>query len=143
MQGIKRRLLHATLFEIIALALVIPAVALIFRSSMGHAGALAVGLSLAAMFWNMIYNDLYERWEARQASRERTVQRRLWHAAGFEGGLVLITVPAVAWWMQLSLWQALLADMGFVLFYLLYALAFNWGFDRLFGLPASAQASTA
>jgi uncharacterized membrane protein len=30
------------------------------------------------------------------------------------------------------------ADMGLVLLFLTYTFCFNWAFDRVFGLPASA-----
>ena len=33
--------------------------------------------------------------------------------------------------------------IGLVVFFLCYTFAFNWAFDRLFGLPASAQAVAA
>ena len=29
-------------------------------------------------------------------------------------------------------------DLGLMLFFLVYTFVFNWGFDRGFGLPASA-----
>ncbi|MCB2034668.1 MAG: hypothetical protein KDF57_15680, partial [Ottowia sp.] len=37
-----------------------------------------------------------------------------------------------------SLWQALLMDLGLLVFFLVYTYVFTWVFDRLFGLPASA-----
>jgi uncharacterized membrane protein len=37
-----------------------------------------------------------------------------------------------------SLWQALLYDAALLLFFLVYTFVFNWAFDRVFGLPASA-----
>ncbi|MNO07797.1 Bacterial Transmembrane Pair family protein [compost metagenome] len=56
-----------------------------------------------------------------------------------EGGLVLILVPLFAWWFEVSLWQAFLMDVGLLLFFLVYTFVFNWAFDQIFGLPASAQ----
>jgi len=29
-------------------------------------------------------------------------------------------------------------DLGLVIFFLVYTFVFNWAFDRVFGLPASA-----
>ncbi|WP_312379224.1 chlorhexidine efflux transporter, partial [Pseudomonas oryzihabitans] len=48
---------------------------------------------------------------------------------GFEGGLILVLVPLAAWWLSISLWQALLLDLGLILFFLPYTLAFNWLYD--------------
>ncbi len=66
------------------------------------------------------------------------VARRVAHAIGFEGGLALIMVPFMAWWMGITLWQALVLDVGLLLFFLVYTFVFAWVFDRLFGLPAAA-----
>ena len=42
--------------------------------------------------------------------------------------------------LNVSLWQALILDLGLIVFFLVYAFLFNLAFDRVFGLPASAQA---
>ena len=34
--------------------------------------------------------------------------------------------------------QAFVLDLGLLLFFLVYTFVFNWTFDRIFGLPASA-----
>jgi len=44
-----------------------------------------------------------------------------------------------AWWLDVSLWQALVMDLGLVVFFLVYTFVFNWAFDAVFGLPASAS----
>ena len=105
----------------------------------GAWGVLAVAASAIAVVWNMVFNTLFERWESRQAQRGRTLRRRLAHAVGFEGRLVLALVPMMAWWFNVTLWQALVMDLGLIVFFLCYTFAFNWVFDRIFGLPASAQ----
>ncbi|WP_438877819.1 PACE efflux transporter, partial [Bacillus cereus group sp. Bce038] len=90
---------------------------------------LSVLMSGIAMSWNMAYNWLFERWEARQHKRERTLLRRLLHALGFEGGLVLILLPLVAYWLDVSLWAALLTNLALFVFFFVYAFVFQWGFD--------------
>lgn len=87
----------------------------------------------------MVFNTLFERWERRQRQHERTLARRVAHAIGFEGGLVLMTVPMIAWWLEMSWWQALVTDLGLVVFFLFYTFAFNWLFDHVFGLPDSTR----
>ena len=64
--------------------------------------------------------------------------RRVAHALGFEAGLVVMLVPLFAWWLGVSLWQAFVLDLGLIVFFLVYTYVFNLGFDRVFGLPASA-----
>ena len=45
----------------------------------------------------------------------------------------------MAWWLKVSLLEALVADLGLLLFFFAYTVAFTWAFDRVFGLPASAR----
>ena len=106
--------------------------------SVGWPAAVSAASSAIAVAWNLVFNTLFERWEARQSVRGRSVARRVAHAVGFEGGLVLFLVPLFAWWFDVGLWQALVMDLGLLLFFLAYTFVFNWCFDRVFGLPASA-----
>ena len=85
-----------------------------------------------------MFNHAFERWESRQLVRGRSLARRVAHALMFEGGLVLMLVPLIAWWLDVGLWHALVMDLGLVLFFLAYTFTFTWAFDKLFGLPATA-----
>ncbi len=143
MQGIKRKVVYITLYEIIAIAMSTTGLALLSGNDMGHASVAAVAASAIAVVWNLVYNTLFERWEARQATRGRSVLRRVAHAIGFEGGLVITLVPLFAWWLEITLWQAFVLDLGLIVFFLVYTFVFNLAFDKIFGLPASAQAQPA
>ncbi len=66
--------------------------------------------------------------------------RRVVHAMGFEVGLVTMLVPLFAWVLGVSLLAALLLNAVMIVFFLVYAFLFNLVFDRVFGLPLSAQA---
>ena len=139
MQGIKRKVVYITLYEIIAIAMSTAGLALLSGNDVGHASVAAVAASAIAVVWNLVYNTLFERWEARQATRGRSVMRRVAHAIGFEGGLVITLVPLFAWWLNITLWQAFVLDLGLIVFFLVYTFVFNLAFDKIFGLPASAQ----
>ena len=139
MQGIKRRVVYISLYEGIAIVVASIGLALMSGQGLGHSGVLAVLASVIAVIWNLVFNWLFERWEARQAVRGRSIERRVAHAIGFEGGLVAFLVPTIAWWLDISLWQALVMDLGLVVFFLVYTFVFNWAFDAVFGLPAAAQ----
>lgn len=134
-----RRVLQAVLYETFAILFVGPVLGWAFDEPMGSSLALAVLLSTIALTWNFVFNGLFERWEARQPRRGRDWRRRLAHGAGFEGGLTLLLVPVMAWWLQTTPWQAFLANLGLLLFFFVYAIGFTWAFDRVFGLPASAR----
>jgi len=137
LQGAKRRVVFVCLYEAIAIACA-SFLFMVTGQSAGHSGGMAVAASALAIVWNVGFNHLFERWEARQRVRGRSVARRVAHALGFEGGLALMLIPLMAWWFGVSLWQATLMEAGLLAFFLLYTYAFNWCFDRCFGLPASA-----
>lgn len=138
LQGWRRRLVFVSCYEGLAIVCSSWGLAQMSGDGLGHAGVMGVASSAIAVLWNLVFNALFERWEARQAVRGRSFARRAAHAVGFEGGLLLFFVPLFAWWFEVSLWQSLVMDVGLLVFFLLYTLVFNWVFDRLFGLPASA-----
>ncbi|MBL7087617.1 PACE efflux transporter [Acidovorax sp.] len=143
MQGVRRRVLYVTLYELIAIVVATFGLAVLTGQSAAHSGVASVAASVIAVAWNLLFNWVFERWEARQAVRGRTVWRRMAHAVGFEGGLVFTLVPLFAWWFDVTLWQAFVMDLALIVFFLVYTFVFNWGFDRVFGLPASAQPAAA
>ncbi|MFT4267720.1 MAG: PACE efflux transporter [Xenophilus sp.] len=138
MQGIQRKITYVLLYEGLAIVCASTGLAVTSESGLMKAGAASVMASAIAVAWNFAFNGVFEWWEARQAVRGRSVGRRVAHALGFEGGLGLILIPVFAWWLDVSLQQALAMEAGLMLFFLVYTFGFNWGFDRLFGLPASA-----
>ncbi len=141
LQGIWRRVVYISLYEVLAIALAGLGLMLMSGESLVASGALATATSAVAVVWNLVFNSLFERWEARQQVKGRSVKRRVAHAVVFEAGLVLMLVPLIAWWLGIGLWQALVMDLALVVFFLVYTFAFNWAFDAVFGLPASAQAA--
>ncbi|MBN5284492.1 PACE efflux transporter [Serratia ureilytica] len=138
MQGVKRKLVYVTAYEIIGMAISALGLALLSGHAPSSTGPLAVVITTIAVSWNFIYNYVFEWWESRQASRARTLKRRILHAVGFQLTLVVYLIPLIAWWMCITLWQALLLDMALIVIIPCYTFVFNWAFDKLFGLPASA-----
>jgi uncharacterized membrane protein len=124
------RIVHAVLYEVCAMALLVPLGSWLLGHSPAQMGVLAIMLSTLAMSWNMLFGALFERLE-RHYGWQRTPAVRTLHAILFEGGLVFICVPVVAWWMQVSYWEALLLDIGILLFFLPYTYVFNWIYDHL------------
>lgn len=143
MQGIWRRVVYISLYEVVAIALAGWGLMLMSGESLLDSGALAIATSSVAVVWNLVFNTFFERWEARQTTTGRSVKRRVLHAVSFEIGLVVMLVPLIAWWLGVSLWQALVMDLALVVFFLVYTFAFNWAFDEVFGLPASASGGVA
>jgi len=138
MQGLRRRVVYVGLYELIAILLSAVLLALMSRTGAWDSLGLALAASALAIVWNLVFNSLFERWEASRSQRGRSLGVRLLHALGFEGGLLVFLIPLVAWWYGVSFWQALLMDLGLLVFFLVYTFVFNWVFDQVFGLPASA-----
>lgn len=133
-----RRVIQAVLYELFAIAFVSPTFSLVFDEPAMSSVALAIVLSSIALTWNYLFNTMFERWEARQATKGRSFRRRLAHGIGFEGGLVVILVPVMALWLGITPFAAFVTNLGLLAFFFVYAIAFTWAFDRVFGLPASA-----
>ncbi|SSV41480.1 Transmembrane pair [Acinetobacter nosocomialis] len=142
MQGLKRRIVYVSSYEIIGMVISSVGLALLAGDSVEHTGPLSVMITTIAVTWNFIYNILYEKWEARQKNKSRTVKRRIAHAIGFQITLVMFLIPLIAWWMDISLVAAFWLDVAFIIIIPIYTFIFNWTFDKLFGLPASAQVNT-
>ena len=87
-------------------------------------------------------NSSYDWIEGRLTGR--TADRRPWplrilHAAGFEGGLLLMTLPVIVWWTTMGWIEALVADLGLAAAYTAYAFVFNVAYDRLFPIEPRAH----
>ena len=142
LQGPKRRILYVGLYEIIAI-IVSSLIFMAIGQKASDSGVMAVAASVIAICWNLSFNHLFEKWESRQSVKGRSLMRRVVHAIGFEGGIAAMLIPLMAWWFGISLWEAAVMEAGLLVFFMVYTFAFNWAFDRIFGLPASAQAVAA
>ena len=131
------RLRNILLFELIGLILVSPLASWITGHGVGETGILVLIISLIAMIWNGLFNHGFDQTELAYGGHlsTRGWGVRILHAALFELGLVLATVPLIAWWLKMGLWHAVLLDAGFMVFYLCYALLFNRVYDHFYPLP--------
>jgi uncharacterized membrane protein len=135
MRTLRDRLRHALSFEIIGLLLVTPLGALAFHMPIHDIGVVALVGATIATAWNYVYNlgfdHLLQHWRGTTA---KTLPIRVAHALVFEAGLLMFLLPFVAWYLGIGLWEALVMDIAFALFYVVYAFCFNWAYDRLFPL---------
>ena len=136
-----RRVLQAVLYEVGAIAFVGPVLGFAFGKPATSTFLLAVVLSTIALCWNYVFNALFERWESRQVVKRRSFARRLAHGTGFEGGLTVLLVPVMAFWLDTTFLAAFVANLGLLAFFFVYAIGYTWAFDRIFGLPQSALAA--
>lgn len=139
MQGVTRRITYVALFEVVAIILTTFGLTHVSGRDVGQSGLVATAVSFLAIVWNLGYNILFEHIESKCAGGGRSLRSRTVHAIGFELGLAMMTVPTLAVLLRIGLWNALLTNMGLMLFFMIYTFVFSLAFDRVFGLPLSAQ----
>jgi uncharacterized membrane protein len=139
MRTFRDRLRHALSFEIIALVIITPLGAWAFGIPLGSIGFVAVVSATIATAWTYLYNLVFDHALLRFAGDVRkSVPMRIVHALLFEAGLLLVLLPFIAWYLQVSLLDAFLMDLSFAVFYLGYTFVFNWLYDLVFPLPSSS-----
>lgn len=126
----KRRLVHALSYEIILLVIIAVALSFIFDMPMEVTGGLGVAMAVTSVLWNMVFNHYFEKFEQKRQLK-RTVKVRILHAIGFEGGLLLVTIPMVAYAMQMTIVQAIILDFSLTMCILVYTFIFQWCYDML------------
>ncbi|TWF53171.1 PACE efflux transporter [Neorhizobium alkalisoli] len=136
MRSTRDRIRHAIGFELIGLLIIIPLGSLAFHIPASDIGIVGIVSATIATIWNYLYNlgfDRLMRWKTGGTLKTPIV--RVLHAILFEAGLLVILLPFMAWKLGISLTEALVMDIAFALFYVVYAFVFNWAYDRLFPLP--------
>ncbi|TXM94587.1 PACE efflux transporter [Methylobacterium sp. WL103] len=135
MRTTRDRIRHAILFEAIGLALVIPLGSTLFGLPASDMGVIGVGSALVAMAWNYVYNLGFDRALQRLTGHTRKgLLLRVGHAVLFEAGLLVILLPPIAWYLGISLVEALVMDLAIAGFYVAYAFLFNLAYDWAFPL---------
>lgn len=135
LRSLPDRVRQIVLFEVGGLLLITPPFAWASGVPASESLGLLAVLAAIAALWNGAYNTGFDWIEGRRTGRtadRRPFAVRCLHACGFEGGLLLLTLPVIVWWTALPWIDALIADIGLALAYTAYALLFNLGYDRLF-----------
>ncbi len=136
MRKTKDRIRHALSFEIVGLLLITPAGSWAFGHPILDIGAVAIVGATIATLWNYFYNLIFDLTMLRlRGGVRKSVATRILHAILFEAGLLLILLPFIAWYLGISLIQALVMDISFAAFYLVYTFIFNWAYDIAFPIP--------
>ncbi|WP_417519710.1 PACE efflux transporter [Marinobacter sp.] len=134
------RIRQAVSFEVIGLLISVPLAAFAFGYSLEKTGVLGlIGATLATV-WNYVFNLGFDHTLKRlTGSTRKSIKVRVLHAFSFELGLLIAFLPIIAWWMGIGLLEALLVDVSFALFYLVYAFVFTWCYDTVFPDPDTAK----
>ncbi|ABI61283.1 putative membrane spanning protein [Granulibacter bethesdensis CGDNIH1] len=127
------RIRHAILFEVIGLLLLIPIGHAVLGVDTGTFGSLSVIVAVTAAIWAYLFNLGFDQVMLRlTGSTRKNTAVRVLHAALFEGGMLAMFLPLTAWYLSMSLWAALMTDIGISGFYFVYAFAYNWIYDQVF-----------
>ncbi|MHC8319179.1 multidrug/biocide efflux PACE transporter [Pseudomonas sp. GB2N2] len=127
-KSITERIFQAIGFELLAILICTPLLAWIMDKPMLEMGVVTVVIAALALAWNVVFNGIFDRVLQRFAIAHNA-WTRVAHALMFEGGLVAVGVPLIAWWLSISLWQAFLLDAGVLLFFLPYTYVYHWVYD--------------
>lgn len=126
----KRRIIHALTYEVILLVIIAVVLSYVFEAPMEVTGTLGIAMAVTSVVWNMVFNHMFEKYE-RKHKLKRTVKVRIVHAIGFEGGLMLATIPMIAYLLKLTLLDAIMLDFSLTLCILVYTFIFQWCFDHI------------
>ncbi|MGY8526119.1 PACE efflux transporter [Paracidovorax citrulli] len=142
MRGTLDRIRHTVGFELIGLVIFAPLGSLVFGYELHQMGIIAAVASLIAALWNYVYNLMFDRAMVRITGQVRKSTRvRVLHALLFELGLLVVFLPMVAWYLKISLLDALIMDLAVAAFYVVYAFVYNWLYDIVFPIPAREEAA--
>lgn len=126
----RERIIHSVLFEVFALCTLLPFGALLAGIDMTNIISLAIALAVTSMCWNFIYNLLFDKYFGNNKI-DRSLVLRIGHAILFELGLLGVTLPAIMWVLDMSFINALIMDIGLIIFFLIFAVVFNWSYDHI------------
>ncbi len=136
------RIFHSILFEVIALIIMTFLAVFITGKNPFAMVGLAITLSLIAMVWNYIYNQIFDRiYGTNRLSR--SLKLRIFHGSCFEFGMMVFSFPLLMMFLNKDLLTVFMLDIGTVVFFLIYAVIFNWIYDiiRSLILPYNSQVS--
>ena len=135
LRSFRDRLRQIALFEAGGLLMITPPYVWLTGQPGGESIVLMAALALLAATWNGIYNTAFDWIEGRLTGRSADLRPwsvRAFHAAGFELGILLMSLPLIVFWTDMSWTAALLADLGLAVAYVAYAFVFNLAYDKAF-----------
>lgn len=128
--SITGRILHAVLYEVFALLSIAVLLPLISHVDVQKSLALGVFFSIVAMLWNVVFNAAFDWYlDKIRNNTDKSFAVRVVHALLFEGSLVALTLPVLAWALQLTLWEAVKLEAVLIVFITVYTFVFNLAFD--------------
>ena len=126
----KERLIHSIMFEFMLVIIFTFVLKYITSQDVTKVFTLVILLSLTAVVWNFIFNWIFDKYVTGEREK-RTLKIRSIHAILFETGLLLPTIPLIAYSLKIGLIEAFLMDIGFIVFVLFFTVIYNYIYDRV------------
>lgn len=127
-KSVGERFFYAFLFEVLGIGMSTALGIWLFNHGALDMGVVTVVIAIMALLLNMSYNALFDYILCKRGLTKTTAVRTL-HAIGFEAMLFMMTIPFIMWYLGIGLWEAIVLDIVFILFYLPYTYVFNLAYD--------------
>ncbi|MEZ9722644.1 PACE efflux transporter [Vibrio splendidus] len=124
------RVFHSVLFEVLAVTLSIMGLAIFTDHDVNALSETMIVVATIAMIWNYCFNRIFDRYFTGEKS-QRSLKLRIFHVVLFEAGLLIATIPVMAFLLNVGIWQAFLMDIGVTIFITIYAFVFNLIYDHI------------
>lgn len=126
----KERLVHSIMFEMMLIVIFTLTIKYITDYEMTKVFTLVISLTVIAVVWNFIFNWIFDKYVI-GAREDRSLKIRAIHALLFEIGLIVPTIPLIAYYLNISLFNAIVMDIGFIAFVLVFTVIYNYFYDRV------------
>lgn len=124
------RIFQAILFEVGAVLSTVLLMSLTTNHGTGMLTTTIVFISLIALVWNFVFNLVFDRiFTGEKIHRSWAV--RILHTLLFELGLLIFTVPLVAFMLNIGWWEAFVMDIVMTLVVMIYTVIFHWCYDHI------------
>ncbi len=130
----RERILQTVTFEVLGLAIVVPAHAMLSHTPADTSALLVVSLAMIVTLWSPLFNTVFDRIDLALSGRlasDRPHRLRVLHAVLLELSALLVTLPMVMHLAGYGFHEALFFDMALTVFYTAYAYGFHFAYDRL------------
>ena len=128
--GTLERILQSIFFEVLAVSLSIMGLALFTNHDLSALSGTMIVVASIAMLWNYFFNYFFDQVVTGDKDK-RSFSLRIVHVVLFEAGLLIATVPVMAYILNVGLWDAFMMDLGVTIFITIYAFVFNFSYDKL------------
>lgn len=135
----KRQIIHSVAFEIGALLLFIITFAPFLDHSTVELGALGALFSVLTVLLLYFYNQIFDSLLLKHTGSIKKLARVI-YAIVFEASLVFLSLPTIAWWLNINSLDAFVLEAATITLMVIYTFIFHWVADHI--LPKSYKSIT-